>query len=62
MPIGSNIADADFEQDAETRAQRRRQIFGLVCGIATGLMVATVVFFAFYDRAELQFLFSKPGM
>lgn len=52
--------DTNLESDAEARERRHNRMLACMSGVATGLLVATVLFFAVYDRAELQFLFSKP--
>ena len=51
----------NMDGDAEARELRHNRLLACMSGVATGLLVATVVFFVFYDRAELQFLFSKPA-
>ncbi len=60
MSLGKLVAEKEVGGNEEVRAQRRHQFLGRLLGVATVLTVMTVLFFAFYDRAELQFLFSKP--
>jgi hypothetical protein len=60
MAMGKIVAEAETEREDEAREQHRRQIWSRVRSFVTLLVFATVLFFAFCYRAELQFLFTKP--
>ena len=56
------IGDAKTGQEEETRVLLRRRMFRRVRVVISLLMLATILAFAYYCRAELQFLFfSKPA-
>ena len=53
-------AKAELGGDADER--RHSHILACLRGVAAGLLVATVLFFAVHERAELRFLLSKPAV
>lgn len=50
----------EMELNEEAREARRQKIIGSVLMSVALLMAAMFLFCAYTDRAELQFLFSKP--
>ena len=60
MSLGKLVAEKEVGGNERVRAQHRHQSMIRLLGIATVVTITTVLFVAFYDRAELQFLFSKP--
>ena len=56
MAMGKIVAEAEAEQAAEVRAQRRHRILDRIRSVVKFMVVVAALFFAFHYRAKLQSL------